>query len=370
MSTGDRMTPKERFMAALSGQEMDRLIVAPLILNWASRTTGIKVGEFNRSGEKMATAQIECYRKYGHDAVFIFTTTNTLGEAMGSKLFFPEDDAPQLETPLIQTRDDIKKLKPLDPEKDGRLPVYLEAAKRCVDAIGDEVFVLPVVEAPLTTAACLRGTDVLVKEFYTDPELVHTLMRACTDAAKAAIDAFAKIGTIPIIVEPVGTGTMISDKHFRAFVLPYLQEIFAHIGSYKMPGALHICGKTKRIIKSMSESGAMILSIDDIDLADAKELVGDKVCLLGNVSPADGLFKGTPELIREMVRDCVAKAYDSPGGYIISSGCEVPIKTPHENMVAFLEAGREFGRLPIDVSKLKRDPSVHIHRSSETVCSH
>lgn len=209
-----------------------------------------------------------------------------------------------------------------------------------------------------------------MKELYTDPEFVHTLLRACTDAAKSVIDAFVKLGAIPILVEPVGTGTMISDKYFREFVLPYLQELFAHIGSYKLPGALHICGKTKKIIKSMAESGAMIFSIDDIDLLDAKELVGSKVCLLGNVSPADGFFKGTPEIIREMVRDNVAKAYDSPGGYIISSGCEAPIKTPHENMVAFLEAGREFGRLPIDVSKLKRDTSIQIHRSGETECHH
>lgn len=369
MSIGE-MTPKERMMAALSGKEMDRLIVSPLILNWASRTTGIKVGEFNRNGEKMGNAHIACFKKYRHDVVYIFTTTSTLAEAMGTKMYFPDDDAPQVETPFIQSREDLKKLKPLDPEKDGRLPVYLEAAKRCVDAIGDEVFILPVIGAPFTTSAALRGTDTFIRELYTDPEMVHTLMRATTDAAKVSIDAFVKIGTVPITVEPVATGSMISDKHFREFVLPYLKEIYAHISSYGLPGALHICGKTKRVIKAMSESGAAILSIDDIDLLDAKELVGDKVCLMGNVSPADGFFKGTPEIIREMVKDCVAKAYDSPAGYIIASGCEVPLMTPHENMIAFLEAGREFGRLPIDKSKLESEVKVHIHRTSSEACVH
>lgn len=100
----------------------------------------------------------------------------------------------------------------------------------------------------------------------------------------------------------------------------------------------------------MAESGADILSIDNIDLMEAKELVGDKVCLMGNVSPADGMLKGNPDVIDAMVRDCVLKASDNPRGFVLATGCEVPIKTPHENMVAFLEAGRKYARLPINLN--------------------
>ncbi len=100
----------------------------------------------------------------------------------------------------------------------------------------------------------------------------------------------------------------------------------------------------------MAEGGADILSIDDIGLTEAKELVGDKVCLMGNVSPADGMFKGNPGIITSMIKDCLSKASDNPKGYIVATGCEVPIRTPHENMIAFLEAGRRFARLPINLN--------------------
>ena len=100
----------------------------------------------------------------------------------------------------------------------------------------------------------------------------------------------------------------------------------------------------------MAESGADILSIDNIDLLEAKELVGGKVCLMGNVSPADGMLKGNPGIIDDMVKECVAKASDNPKGFIVATGCEVPIHTPHENMVAFLEAGRRYARLPISLN--------------------
>jgi uroporphyrinogen decarboxylase len=269
---------------------------------------------------------------------------------MGTRMYFPEDDAPQVENPFIQTREDLKKLKPVEPEKDGRLPVYLEAVKRCVDAIGNEVFVVPVIGAPFTTSAALRGTETFIKELYTDPELVHAVMKVATQSVKNLIDAYVKAGSVPVTVEPVATGSMISEKHFREFVLPYLKEVYAHIHSFSLPGVLHICGKTKRVIQCMAESGADILSIDNIDLLEAKALVGDKVCLMGNVSPADGMLKGNPEIITNMVKDCVIKASDSPKGFVLATGCEVPIMTPHENMIAFLEAGRRFARLPINLN--------------------
>jgi uroporphyrinogen decarboxylase len=350
MNHTDEMTPKERFLAILQGKKIDRLLVSPLILNFASRSLNLKVRDFCTNGKNMGDANIACFKKYRHDVVYIFSTTSTLAEAMGTRMSFPEDDAPQVETPYIQTREDIKKLKPVDPEKDGRIPVYLEAIKRCVDAIGDEVFIVPVIGAPFTTSAALRGTETFIKELYTDPELIHTLMRVATQSVKNLIDAYVKAGGVPVTVEPIATGSMISEKHFREFVLPYLKEVYARIHSYNIPGVLHICGKTKRVIQCMAESGADILSIDNIDLLEAKKLVGEKVCLMGNVSPAEGMLKGNPEIITGMIKDCVMKASDNPGGFVVATGCEVPIHTPHENIVAFLDAGRRYARLPINLN--------------------
>ena len=350
MNTLDKMTPKERMQAFLQGKEVDRLLVSPLILNFASRSSNLKVREFCTNGKNMGEANIACFKKYRHDIVYIFSTTSTLAEALGTKMYFPEDDGPQVEVTFIQTREYLKKFKPVNPEKDGRLPVYLEAVKRCVDAIGDEVFIVPVIGAPFTTSAALRGTDVFIKELYTDPELVHTVMKVATQSAKNLIDAYVRVGGVPVTVEPVATGSMISEKHFREFVLPYLKEVYAHIHSHGLPGVLHICGKTKRVIKCMVESGADVLSIDDIDLLEAKEMVGEKVCLMGNVSPADGMLKGNPDIIGSMVKECISKASKNPRGFIVATGCEVPIKTPHGNMVAFLEAGRRFARLPINLN--------------------
>src|SRR5574341_1038981 len=122
MTYTDEMTPKERMLAILQRKNVDRLLVSPLILNFASRSLHLTVREFCTNGKNMGEANIACFKKYQHDIVYIFSTTSTLAEAMSTKMYFPEDDAPQVEIPFIQTKEDLKKLKPVNPEKDGRIP--------------------------------------------------------------------------------------------------------------------------------------------------------------------------------------------------------------------------------------------------------
>lgn len=351
MSTAmtDEMTPKERMTAALSGKPMDRVLTSPIILNHASRALGLTVREFCTSGKNMGEANIACYKKYGHDFVYIFSTTSTVAEAMGTIMKFPEDDAPQVDIPVAPTREDAKKLKPVDPKKDGRLPIYIEATERCVAAIGDEVFMIPVFGAPFTTAAALRGTEDFIRDLYRDPEFVHDLLKVATESCLNVVDAFVATGGVPIAVDPIATGSLVSEKHFREFALPYLKQVYERIKSHGLPGVLHICGKTKRVITAMADTGADILSLDDIDLELAKELVGDRVCLMGNVNSSEVIFQGTPETVDLAAKECVQKAHDNPAGFILASGCEIPINSPEENVFALMNAGRKYGKLPINI---------------------
>ena len=78
MKSKDEITPKERMLAILQGKEVDRLLVSPLILNFASRSLNLSVRDFCTNGENMGNANIACFKKYRHDIVYIFSTTSTL----------------------------------------------------------------------------------------------------------------------------------------------------------------------------------------------------------------------------------------------------------------------------------------------------
>jgi len=123
-----------------------------------------------------------------------------------------------------------------------------------------------------------------------------------------------------------------------------LTDIVARSHARGMPICLHICGQTLPIIEMMASTGADILSVDQIDMVAAKNLVGTKACLLGNVKPAETLLKGTPAAVMAEVRNIIEQVGDSPKGLIISSGCEVPFHTPPENLDALITATRIYGQ--------------------------
>jgi uroporphyrinogen decarboxylase len=78
------------------------------------------------------------------------------------------------------------------------------------------------------------------------------------------------------------------------------------------------------------------------------------VALLGNVHPTATIYLGTPADVRANARECLAKAWDTPKGYILGLGCALPIDTPAENIHALLAASREYGRWPLDPERFVR----------------
>jgi uroporphyrinogen decarboxylase len=185
--------------------------------------------------------------------------------------------------------------------------VYVEAIRTAIAEVGDEVFATCCLVAPFTTAACLRGTDQIARDLYRNKELAHRLLRMSLDVSKDLVDAVVETGGIPIIVDPVATGSVLGERQFREFALPYLQELHAHISGRGVPPMLHICGRTSRILDAMLESGAVLLSLDDIPMAEARDRAGSHVALMGNVRPAQTLLQGTPEDVKREVREAAAR---------------------------------------------------------------
>src|SRR5690242_11037345 len=137
----DSQTSLERVLSYLQGVNPQRIACFPLILNHAARVLGVPVGKYNRDGELMGKAHVAAFRRYGNDLVSIFSTTSTLAEAMGTKMAFFDEDAPQIAEPVILELADIERVHFPDFSRDGRLPVYLEATEIAVAEVGKDVCV-------------------------------------------------------------------------------------------------------------------------------------------------------------------------------------------------------------------------------------
>jgi uroporphyrinogen decarboxylase len=137
----------------------------------------------------------------------------------------------------------------------------------------------------------------------------------------------------------------INTKMFRKLALPNLATI---VKKATFPINLFLSGgPCKRYLQDIKNAGiTCIEGLDpppkgDIVLSEAKDMVGDKVCLKGNVDTVL-LEAESPESIEKAVKDCVDSAAYG-GGYFLSAVDQPTIKTPLENMTSFVKAGKKFG---------------------------
>jgi uroporphyrinogen decarboxylase len=338
------MTPVQRFAAYGRGEAIDRLPCVPIVGNTAARIVGAKVSDFRGNGKLIADAQVAAYERFGYDVIRIFTDLYTQAEAMGARVHYPDDETAYLAAPAIQSVEQIASLNPANPHRDGNLPVHLEAMSRAIEMVGNEVVVTGALTGPFTTASFLIGTETLVRLMLKNPAAVHQLCEIALESALAYAEAILDTGCTPSLTDAMCSTTVISPKQFREFGQPYLARLIEFIHSHNRSVTLHICGKTRAIWEQMCETGADCLSIDNAaDLAEAKAMVGDRVRLMGNVSPSEIMLQGTADQVRQAVRECVRKAHDNAKGLIVASGCSLPVETPFANIDAMLNAVREIG---------------------------
>lgn len=340
----DQMTPAQRAAAIANGSAADRLQCNPNIANGTARIYGCKISEFRHNPKAIAQAQMAAYRKFGGDSLRVFNDLFPWAEAMGATVFYPEDDTADLLKPAIASVQDIDKLRPADPYKDGRLPVQLEAMKYLKELAKDEVACSAGVVGAFTNAFFLFTTNETLKLIHKNPQAVHKLCRVSLETCKAYAQAALEIGINPTISEPMSSCTVVSPKVFREFSLPYLKELVDFIKSYGANPVIHICGQTDKIWKDLADLGIGGMSIDNVaSLRDCKNAIGSQTKIMGNVDPGGVMYSGSPQDVRLKTLEGILEAYDSPKGYVVMSGCSLPVETPLENIQMMMDTVREVG---------------------------
>ena len=110
------------------------------------------------------------------------------------------------------------------------------------------------------------------------------------------------------------------------------------------PLKLHVCGDTTDRLETFVDAGFDILSLDTkVDFQKAREKVGDRVCLMGNVCPNTTLLFGTTQDVENYSKKVIQQA-GLNGKFILSSGCMLSPDTPRENVHAMVNAVEKYGR--------------------------
>lgn len=140
------------------------------------------------------------------------------------------------------------------------------------------------------------------------------------------------------------SASAISPKQFEEFALPEWQRSCEYFASQGVTTVLHFDSDWTPFFHYFKDlpPRKCVLNLDGTsDIFKAKEILGDRVCIMGDV-PATLLKFGEPgevdayceRLIKELGRD---------GGFILSSGCTIPMDAKPGNVKAMIESVKRHG---------------------------
>jgi len=309
---------------------------------WTIRRRQKQFGELIADPRAYADMIIETNEELRSPIVYVGSGYNNyLAAAIGGRIKERPLGAPDLEAPLVDGS--VDELVATDVTLIEQSPVIRnirETARLVAAAIGDEVVVTVTAWGPFTLAGQMYGVEPFMKATFKKKDEVHKMLDFATRLVKQFYRPLVEEKVIPMlsIADPTGSGDLISDRVFRTFSLPYLQPL---IGWAKEHGAytwLHICGNTTDKLESIAETGASCFSLDyKVDLAAAKQKIGGRIALAGNVDPVSILNQKDPDEVRAASQACI-KAAGAGGGFILTSGCDLPPTISLENLRAMLSA--------------------------------
>lgn len=335
-------TGKKYMISAMKRQFLDRLPVTVLIGPYASKMAGYSVREILTDAKKSAESHLAFYERFQPDSLVVYNDIHLEMEAVGGSLEFPEDNISRPKGAFLEDKTFLSKLIIPDPERDGRLPYFFEILDRVSETVAKTGTVGSGNSGPWNIAMQLRGAEQLIYDTMTESEFVHSLMEITTEAVKKIGEALIKIGRTPSLGEASASLSLISPKIYREFIKPYHTELCRHFQSLKSAMSLHICGFIDPIMEDVLETGVNFISLDaPSSLEKLVTLSERRVGIMGNVGTT--LFAmGEKSEIEKGVDDCLAAIGDGRG-YIMASGCEIPLNSTEDRIDHYFNYARQAG---------------------------
>jgi uroporphyrinogen-III decarboxylase len=317
------------------------IIDSPWLPNWY----GISILDYFTNDELWLKANLKAVETFS-DIMFLPGFWSEYGmctepSAFGAKCIFWKDEFPFAEK-IINSGEDIDRLKIPNPETDGLLPFMLNRlkfARPAIEEAGHKIR-FSVSRGPLNIASFLMGTTELLTMMMMEPEKVHKLMRIITDFLMEwhAVQrkSFSSIDGILLLDDIVG---FMGEEEFKEFGFPYFKELYDIDCSVKF---FHNDADCSMSVKHYPELGINIynpgthMTIDQI-----KELTNNSIVVLGSIPPRDVLASGTPEDVANSVKNLLQGTSEHTK-LVLSCAGGMPPGVNTENIVAFKHGAEEY----------------------------
>ena len=255
----------------------------------------------------------------------------------------------------VETLDDLLKLRDVPYSFDEtRIDRAIEAYENATAQVGDRGVVETWFSSPMVCISGAMPLQLFLELTVTERELIHELCEDITQRILFMLDKLFERGIRFRSVANMGgseqcTPPMTRPEGYDEFVVPYDGRIVERCRREGIPFKIHCHGKIRHALKCMREMGVDATDpvepppAGDVTYAEAREIAGDDVTLVGNLQ-FDELEFAEPQHIRERVKEILSHG----NRRLILGASAGPITrvTPKlvENYRAWLETALEYGQ--------------------------
>ncbi len=311
------------------------------------RATRAEAGSFMslcKNPELACEVTMQPLRRFALDAAILFSDILTVPDAMGLGLHFTTGEGPHFERP-VRSAADIDSLASPDPEDE--LRYVIDAVRVIRRELNGRVPLIGFSGSPWTLATYMvegkssKEFSLIKGMMYSEPALLHRLLERITVAVIDYLNAQIAAGAQAVQLFDTWGGTL-TPRDYNEFSLRYMTRIIAGLTreaeGRRVPVILFTKGGSGWL-ESMAESGADALGLDwTIELSSARQRVGDRVALQGNMDPT--VLYSNPQRVRAEVATLLEQ-FGCGSGHVFNLGHGIHPSIDPENVSALVDAVHE-----------------------------
>jgi uroporphyrinogen decarboxylase len=252
------------------------------------------------------------------------------------------------------TEEDVKNYRWPRPSEIADFTQWREKGKKLRQE-SDKALVARVVPGIFTLAQFMRGFEGWLMDLIQNrgfSEAFHDkLCEIWIETVSRIVEALGENVDIVMFGDDFGfqNQPIMSPAMFKERVKPLMKKMVGTIKSQtKAKIALHTCGCVFAYIDDFIDIGIDVLNpmqsnAKDMEPGRIKEKTAGKMALWGGIDTHVALPKGSPQDVREEVKNKIA-VYGKGGGYMLSADHNILVDVPPANLITMFEAAQEFGK--------------------------
>jgi uroporphyrinogen decarboxylase len=338
-------TGMERLIAAINGNESDRIPVFCNLLDQGAKELGMSLQEYYSNGENVAEAQLKMRKKYGYDNLWSLFYVGKEAEVLGcDKILYAVAGPPNVMNMVIKNYDDIHKFEV--PSDISEHPAFQEELK-CLRILSSEAKgkypICAYVTASMTLPAILMGMENWMKLLLVGPfDLRDELLEKCSIFFRKQMTLY-KNAEVDVFLysNPFGSIDFISMKLLKDLSFKWMKRDLETVG---VEGVVYYCGGARMnpvinmVIERLGISTYYLSPLESVE--EGKKIIAGRALCAGVINDIK-LIDWSKEEIRNEVKRIIDAGMS--GGKFFFGTMLMPYKIPEKNIWAMLEAAYEYG---------------------------